>query len=81
MNKKLKKIVSGRVYIETPSGYVFVSCFDAGTSYSFYDVYDWDGEYLGEVSQAEVDEHYLDDDEDCNPIYNMDGLDELAESL
>jgi len=81
MNDKLKAITNNRTFIETPGGYTFLSCYDVDTDYNFYDVYDDNGNYLGEVAAADVKDNIIDYDEDDNPIYDMEGLDILAEDL
>ncbi len=83
MNEKLQKIVSNREYIETPCGYVFIYCYDVDIDYSFYDVYNDKGKYLGEIDAQAVIDNVIDScDESADGfLYDMDGLENLAESL
>lgn len=82
MNEKLQKIVNNRTFIETPCGYTFLSRYDVDEDYYFYDVYDGDGNYLGEVSAADVNDNIIDSCDEAEEIlYDMDGLEILAEDL
>lgn len=81
MNEKLLKIVNNRTFIETPGGYTFLFCYDVDKDFYFYDVYDDEGNYLGEVSASDVDDNFIGYDVNDNPIYDTDGLEILAEDL